>query len=303
MKNINIMKHNMKWAALVVAGAAMMFACKTGNNDGPLTPDSEFLPLSEGLSYMVEQKNPEGQQVQEGDVLVGEMTVKFENTVIRDTKGEAKRIAVANPGWELKIGEVLTMMHVGEIATYALDADYVAKFFDREQMPSDYLPGKNQKFYYRINLQDIVTKDSIDLERETWEKNMNEQKQEEPDDILSYVEANKVTVKPTADGIYVIGKKKGTGTKVAIGKEVSVKYTCRLLDGTVCNSNAENTFIFGKEQRVISGWEKALKGQASGSKLQLIIPSKEAYGPKGDTRYNIPPYSPLVFDIEIVSVK
>lgn len=297
------MKHNMKWAALVVAGTVMMFACKGADNKEGQTSNADFQTLSEGLSYMVEQANPNGRQVQEGDVLVGEMTVKFENTIIRDTKGEAKRIAAANPGWELKIGEALTQMHVGEIATFALDADYVAKFFDREQMPDDYQPGNNQKFYYRINLQDIVTKDSIDLERETWEKNMNEQKLEEPEDIRSYVAANKVSVKSTVDGIYIVEKKKGTGSKVAMGKEVSVKYTCRLLDGTVCNSNAENTFVFGKEQRVISGWEKALKGQAAGSKLQLIIPSKEAYGSKGDTRFNIPPYSPLVFDIEILSVK
>lgn len=296
------MKHNMKWATLVVAGAAMMFACKSENKEGQ-NAETDFQTISEGLSYKVEQSNPNGQQVQEGDVLVGEMTVQFENTVLRDTKGEARRIASANPGWELKVGEALTKMHVGEIATFALDADYVAKFFDREQMPSDYQPGKNQKFYYRINLQDIVTKDSIALERKTWKENMDELKEEEGGDILNYVRENKITAMPTADGIYVIKKKNGSGTKVAMGKEVTVKYTCRLLDGTVCNSNVESSFVFGKEQRIISGWEKALKGQTAGSKLQLIIPSKEAYGPKGDARYNIPPYSPLVFDIETVSVK
>ena len=61
--------------------------------------------------------------------------------------------------------------------------------------------------------------------------------------------------------------------------------------------------MFVKGQRVIQGWEKALKGRKAGSRLRLVIPSKEAYGAKGDIRMNIPPYSPLVFDIEIVSVK
>ena len=66
MRIYNTMKHNMKWATLVVAGAAMMFACNNKNE-----ASGEFQELSEGLSYKVEKANPNGQQVQEGDVLVG----------------------------------------------------------------------------------------------------------------------------------------------------------------------------------------------------------------------------------------
>ena len=61
------------------------------------------------------------------------------------------------------------------------------------------------------------------------------------------------------------------------------------------------TFQIGAGQ-VIPGWDNGLLNQTVGTTLQLIIPSKEAYGSHGAGN-RIPPYSPLVFDIEIVSVK
>jgi FKBP-type peptidyl-prolyl cis-trans isomerase len=305
------MKHNMKWATLVVAGAAMMFACKSENKD-------QFDSISEGLSYQMEKENPSGQQVQEGDVLVGEMTVKFDDSLIFDTKGKVQRIALANPNWEVKVGEGLLKMHVGEIATFAIDADLMAKYLNPNQMPTNYKAGTNQKIYYRINLQDIVTREELQQEQSNYENNMREMEQEEPEAIAEYIKANNITVQPNADGLYVVVKKKGNGPKVTMGKQVSVNYTGRLLDGTIFDSSVESdartgnvydarrqyepfTFQIGAGQ-VMSGWDNGLLNQTVGTTLQLIIPSKEAYGSRGAGN-RIPPYSPLVFDIEIVSVK
>ena len=301
----------MKWAALMVAGTAMMIACNSENK-------GEYQEISEGLSYMVEQSNPNGQQVQEGDVLVGEMTVKFEDSVIYDTKGNVKRLVTANPGWEGKVGEGLLKMHVGEIATFALDADVLASYLNNDQMPTNYKPGSGQKFYYQINLQDIVTRDEILQEQNNWVENMRQMEQEEPEDLQNYITENKITAKPTADGIYIVVKKQGKGPKVTIGKEVTVNYTGRLLDGTIFDSSVESdarsgeiynanrkyepmTYTVGKD-KLIEGWEQGVMGMPEGTVLQLVIPSALAYGPRQASPI-ILPYSPLVFDIEIVSVK
>lgn len=291
------MKHKMKWATLVVAGAAMMFACKSENGE-------EFQTLSEGLSFRVEKSNPNGQQVQKGDVLVGEMTVRFEDSVLYDTKGQVRRIAMADPSWDLMVGEELTRMHVGEVATYALDADVMSKYLSANQMPTSYRAGEGQKVYYTINLQDIVTREELMEEQENYMENMKKMEQEEPDSILSYVKKNNITAKPNDKGLYIIVKKKGNGPKVAMGKEVAIHYTGRLLDGTVFDSSIGKdplTYVVGK-MGLIAGWEEGVKDQPAGTQLQLIIPSALAYGPQGAGR-SIPPYSPLVFDLEIVSVK
>lgn len=306
----NTMKKSIKMAALLVAGATMMVACNGTDKEG-------FKKTDNGLYYRFDKENPDGQQVQEGDVLVGELTIRFDSTVIFTNKGEARRIAQAIPNYEIKIGEGLLMMHVGDVATFAMDADSAAKYVDPNMMPANYKEGAGQKLYYEISLQDIVSSEELEQERANFNDSMEERMKSEPDDIAAYVKANNITVKPTADGLYVIVKKKGNGPKVAMGKQISVNYTGRLLDGTIFDSSVESdarksdnynpqrpyepmTYTVGRD-KLIEGWEQGVMGQPEGTVLQLVIPSALGYGPRGANR--ILPYSPLVFDIEIVSVK
>ena len=113
-------------------------------------------------------------------------------------------------------------------------------------------------------------------------------------------------------------KKKGNGAKVAAGRTVAMNYTGRLLDGTMFDSSVESdaiqggiqqpgrtyeplTYVVG-QMRLIPGWEESVMGMPEGTVMQVVMPSAQAYGPQGAGK-DIPPYSPLVFDIEIVSVK
>ena len=53
---------------------------------------------------------------------------------------------------------------------------------------------------------------------------------------------------------------------------------------------------------LIKGWQEGIIGQSAGSEITLIMPSSLAYGAQG-VGSDIPPYSPLVFEITILSVK
>lgn len=60
-------------------------------------------------------------------------------------------------------------------------------------------------------------------------------------------------------------------------------------------------FAIGVRQ-VIPGWDEGLLLLPKGSKAKLIIPSELGYGERGDGRGVIPPFAPLVFDIELIDV-
>jgi broad specificity phosphatase PhoE len=119
------MKKSIKLAAMFVAATTMMVACNSGDKEG-------FQKTENGLYYRFDKQNPKGQQVQEGDVLVGELTIRFDTTELFTNKGDARRIAQAIPNFEIKIGEGLLMMHVGDVATFAMDADTAAKYGDEQ---------------------------------------------------------------------------------------------------------------------------------------------------------------------------
>jgi FKBP-type peptidyl-prolyl cis-trans isomerase len=99
--------------------------------------------------------------------------------------------------------------------------------------------------------------------------------------------------------------KPGTGAVASSGKKVTVHYTGTLTDGKVFDSSetrkAPFTFTLGQGQ-VIPGWDQGVDGMKVGERRRLSIPSALAYGVKGVGNV-IPPNSPLLFEVELISVE
>jgi FKBP-type peptidyl-prolyl cis-trans isomerase FklB len=99
--------------------------------------------------------------------------------------------------------------------------------------------------------------------------------------------------------------KAGNGKKPTAEDTVEVHYRGTIVDGTVF----ENTYDAGQpktmqlsEFSVIAGLKEALKLMPVGSKWQLFIPSRLAYGQRGAGRV-IGPYSMLIYELELVAIK
>ena len=56
-----------------------------------------------------------------------------------------------------------------------------------------------------------------------------------------------------------------------------------------------------RADQVIKGWTEALKMMPEGSTYELFIPSELGYGERGNQ--GIPPYSTLIFKVEVLKVK
>jgi FKBP-type peptidyl-prolyl cis-trans isomerase len=128
--------------------------------------------------------------------------------------------------------------------------------------------------------------------------------------LLKYFADNKITnYQRTAEGLYYVITKQGTGATPQAGQNVTANYTGKLLDGKVFDSNVlpENghvqPFEFPVGQgRVIQGWDKGFMLFNKGTKATLYIPSKLAYGAGGAGEL-IKPNSCLIFDVELVDFK
>ena len=98
--------------------------------------------------------------------------------------------------------------------------------------------------------------------------------------------------------------KAGNGPKPKATDKVEVVYEGRTLDGKVFDATAKHgtesdTFNVGG---LIKGWTEALQLMPVGSKWELFIPQELAYGERG-AGGDIPPYSALVFTLELVGIK
>ncbi|MDO4211746.1 MAG: FKBP-type peptidyl-prolyl cis-trans isomerase [Bacteroidales bacterium] len=110
-------------------------------------------------------------------------------------------------------------------------------------------------------------------------------------------------VKPLGGGVFYKELKAGTGAKPGQDSEVRVNYEGRLIDGTVFDSSYER----GQEASfpvsgVIQGWQIALKAMPVGSTWEVYIPQYYGYGSQGSGP-KIPPYSALVFKVELLGIK
>lgn len=94
---------------------------------------------------------------------------------------------------------------------------------------------------------------------------------------------------------------KGSGAIPTDDNWVEAHYRGKLLDGTEFDSSyrAGKPSVF-KVGEATAGWREALKLMPAGSKWQLFVPSKLAYGERGAGR-EIMPYAMLIFEVELVN--
>lgn len=114
--------------------------------------------------------------------------------------------------------------------------------------------------------------------------------------------ALKKGVVTTSSGLQYEVLQKGDGAIPTANDKVEVHYHGMLIDGTVFDSSVDRgkTISF-PVMGVIKGWQEALQLMHVGDKLRLTIPQNLAYGKRG-AGANIPPYSTLVFDVELFAI-
>ena len=186
--------------------------------------------------------------------------------------------------WGMAMGQQLRGMGVAELNKEDFDEAVHASFKGKE---TKLTPEEAQKILQEY-LQELNKKNEA-IAREAGDK---------------FLEANKNNpgVHVTASGLQYVVDKEGTGKQPSATSEVTVHYTGRLLDGTVFDSSINRgepaTFPLN---RVIPGWTEGLQLMKEGGKYTFFIPSDLAYGPNGIPNV-IPPHSPVIFDVELISV-
>ena len=183
---------------------------------------------------------------------------------------------------------------------FKVDAELLAQGI-KEEMDSTkkkMLPAEEMNSF----MQDFMMKQHQKKQSETGlQSNDNKKKG------LEFLAKNKTNpkVKTTASGLQYEVLQEGDGkTKPKASDVVQVKYTGKLLDGTVFDSTDKNGGAPAdiSLDRVIKGWTEGIQLMSKGSKYRFYIPSDLAYGDQG-AGGAIPGGATIIFDVELVSIK
>lgn len=297
------MKSNLiLWFAVLMISATFITSCSNGKKN-----TEKWQTTKDGLKYKFIEKTDNGNTPAEGDYVTVEMIYRTPDSTLFNSSQLPRpmELPIVKSVHQADIYEGLTMMHVGDSATFECNADSVfQKLFRMHTTPKGLENVKS--IFFDVKLVKIQSKEEKMKEQAEEQKaekeKMMKNKAEESSKIQKYLKDNNITVKPTADSLFIVITKKGTGPKPQKGDKVKVHYTGYLLDGTKFDSSVDRGKPFEFElgaHRVIAGWDEGIAALNKGSKAKLIIPSKLGYGARGAGGV-IPPYSPLVFDVELI---
>ena len=103
--------------------------------------------------------------------------------------------------------------------------------------------------------------------------------------------------------MYYYSLLEGKGEYPNAGDTIIVKYVGSLLDGTIFDASDRKDepfkFVLG-QYLVLPGWEEGIPMMSKGGKAKMLLPSDLAFGDQN--LRNIPPYSTLLFEIEILDI-
>jgi FKBP-type peptidyl-prolyl cis-trans isomerase len=247
---------------------------------------------SESGMYFIVKRNGSGSKAVKGKVVEIHYSAEFLNGKklfsSHDESGESICFELGK-GFEIPaIEEALLKMNAGSVSKLIVPSSIAYG----EKGIADLVPPYSP-LIFELELLNI-------MEPEVYKAKMEKSEKES---ISNYIKENNITATPKESGLIYIETKKGAGAMAAMGKTVRINYTGKFLNGKVFDSSEKSgpvEFQMGAGQ-VIPGWEIGVAYMNVGGKAKLIVPSKLAYS---DTYAGtIPPYTPLVYEIELLSVK
>ncbi|WP_224999386.1 FKBP-type peptidyl-prolyl cis-trans isomerase [Cesiribacter sp. SM1] len=272
---------------------------------------------SRGIFHQPLTLNPEGELIEEGDVaLVNYKISRLDGTLIGQSEPGNPELITYSPNrryFPIAIRYGLEDVRVGETHRY-----YVPSGFGYTSINKSYTDGERY-----LEFSNLI----LEMEIVGVYHSLQEIYDAEQADIQAWLQAEGRTAEELAGGLHKIVLTEGTGEAPVNGDSVFVYYKGYFLDGQVFDENTSGAGFDVKlgTTSLVTGFTQALRTMVVGEKSLFILPSSLAYGtgqttggafvlPRQDLASfkekgflkdasAVPPFSTLIFEIEMLSKK
>ncbi len=221
------------------------------------------------------------------------MSIASNDSVLAETFTKNQPVTV--PASHPSFSGIFKQMKKGDRVNIVISADSFYKYTINAPLPSYIKPGDSLRFYIKVH--DIMNEPEFAAKEYAKELAQTREDSIAAAKFISQYQR----VKKTHTGLHYVASNPGTGKQPVAGSKVTVKYRGYLMSGKVFESNQQGfTFILGSKD-VIAGWNEGIKLMREGGRFKFIIPPHLAYGGSGADI--IPPFTTIVFDIDLISVE
>jgi FKBP-type peptidyl-prolyl cis-trans isomerase len=272
---------------------------------GSCSRKSEFPGFSKGkhgIHYQLHKIGEEAKKAKPGDYITVDITYKTMNDSVFFT-GRRKLMITKSP-FKGAIDECFMMLAEKESATFIISApDFFHKTLQTD-LPSFF--NDNGKMKVTLDIIEIQTENEFLKEKEAFLHWIEDFGDYEKVILTQFIKQEELPVNPSEKGFYHIVLNEGHGKIIEPGDTITINYEGKFLNGKFFDSTIKRNqpfqFVFGTEWQVIKGLEEALSLMKEGEKSLLIFPSELAFGKEGSSTGIIPPYTSLIFEVEILKV-
>ncbi|MBO6080146.1 MAG: FKBP-type peptidyl-prolyl cis-trans isomerase [Bacteroidales bacterium] len=279
-------KNSLIWVLVAVLLCVTLVSCKKYNG----------FKRNSGVYYQFHELNEGNEQPKTGDFVVVNMALRVEDSVLSPM---TQNNMLMDDLYKGDIYTALRMMHLGDSATFIFDG---RKFYEEFLGMGEYPYGK-KPIYADIKLLRIMSKQNLERAEELYEERKELMRHLEDSLINNYVDKNHITNKIA--GIYCEYVEVGNGEKAEQGCVVDILFRAFRLDGSEFDRSLdpENPFTFelGMGQ-VARGLDILVMEMREGDKITMVFPSSLAFGEQGFVNLNIAPYTPVVYEVELLHV-
>lgn len=301
---------------IIILVLVSLWGCNSDQDGFQTTPG--------GLSYKFYHQNKAGIGVLPGDMVTAVVVFRTTDTVFFVSSRDLTvpyQFEILEPRFPGDIYDAFLMLAIGDSATFIIDGDSLFLFdFEIQEFPE--FINASTKVYMDVRLQDVLPKNEFAKEKESYKERisrvLSELKEKEKNDILAYLEQNNISVKPTESGLYFIELEKGNGPSVEPGKSIKADYSAMFINGEIFETSVRDIalkynifdsaftyqpFRFRQgDSLAITGWNEGLSYMRQGGRALFIVPSAIAYGEEGIEGV-IPPFTPLIYEVNVLEVK
>lgn len=269
----------------------------------------EYSITESGLYYKLHKFGDGSRKPLEGEFLVLKMAYRTErDSVFIDTYSSSHDGRITVPFTRApflgSFEEGIALLNEGDSATFIVSGDSLFRKVFRVPMPFFVKEGGAVKV--DVKLEKILNAAEYAKKVEAEKALAEDRDIEEQKLLMSYVQEQHTGLSPLDNGIYYVPLKEGSGNVPERGKNVVVSYKGYFLNGKMFESTQAGSpfeFTIGQQGQVLKGIELGICLMKEGGKAKFILPSQLAYGAPGSSTGIVPPYTSLVYEVELHKVK
>ena len=255
-----------------------------------------------GIYYKLLSFGDDNRKAQAGDYII--VDIKYKTLKDSVFFSGRRKFQVTKPEFNGSVDECFSMLSRGDKADFILNSGNF--FLKTLQIKIPSFLNAESGMIIEINMVEIQTGKDYENEKKAFLKWIQDFGQYEKEILSQYMLEKKISIRPTATGMYYLKIKDGHGRKVVKGDTLVVDYEGRFLNGKFFDSTVKRhesfQFVYGTEWQVVKGLEEVFGFMSEGEKALVILPSELAFGETGSSTGIIPPFTSLIFEVEIKKI-